>query len=302
MRRSTSGEVKDVEGQHHPLVALELAQGKIAFAYGRQLEVRRNFANFCWHYSPLKYRFAWLPTTGTSPDYTPLAGCGLTLFSLFPGQSHYGPIAPLRRCWCRFIDNRPWTACMAHAYPCRYRQGESLGNSRSPPPVSGHPNWEARGLLPLICVGPPKCNEILWPDGPIWSDLAGNLESSQLQSRPLPGIIGSKQSDRKLCKTDQNSSQSKTVTAPGIPADPFHNSIALRLFPAYFATTQSFFLSMSRKSHPGESHSPQSLEARYEEALKMGLRAPDADRHLFSIESERSHHPWAATFSSGPVP
>ena len=90
-------------------------------------------------------------------------------------------------------------------------------------------HWAATGLLPLVCVSAPRCNETLRPKGATFSELAGNLESCQLQGRPLPGIIGSKLSDRELVKTVQNCAKlfRKKLTAPVIPAGPFDNAVAL---------------------------------------------------------------------------
>ena len=46
---STRGEIKDVEGKHHGLVATVLAQGYISMLWRGQLEIWGYVANFCRH-------------------------------------------------------------------------------------------------------------------------------------------------------------------------------------------------------------------------------------------------------------
>ena len=46
---STRGEIKDVEGKHHRLVAAILAQGYLSMLWRWQLEIWGYVANFCRH-------------------------------------------------------------------------------------------------------------------------------------------------------------------------------------------------------------------------------------------------------------
>jgi hypothetical protein len=46
---STSGEVKDVEGKHHGLLAAILAKSNLSMLGRGQLEIRRNVANLSRH-------------------------------------------------------------------------------------------------------------------------------------------------------------------------------------------------------------------------------------------------------------
>ena len=46
---STRGEIEDVEGKHHRLLAMILAQGNVSVFRGRQLEIWGYVANFYRH-------------------------------------------------------------------------------------------------------------------------------------------------------------------------------------------------------------------------------------------------------------
>ena len=81
---STSGEIKDVEGKHHRLVAAILAQGNISVLWRGQLEIRGYIANFSRHnLTPLDW--GGVQSHCRRDDYTPQQDSLLSPFPLFGG-------------------------------------------------------------------------------------------------------------------------------------------------------------------------------------------------------------------------
>lgn len=66
---STRGEVKNVEGEDHVLLAPVLAQGNVPFTYRRQGKIGGDIANFCGHLLTFPY-LSLAPLWGYSRDYT----------------------------------------------------------------------------------------------------------------------------------------------------------------------------------------------------------------------------------------
>ena len=72
---STRGEIEHVEGQHHVLLTLVLAEGYIAFADRRQGEIGGGIADLCRHIPTFLCNLStrlliWLPHRAAAGNYT----------------------------------------------------------------------------------------------------------------------------------------------------------------------------------------------------------------------------------------